>query len=144
MTEAEILNQIAIFTDRSWNILQWWAGITTGVLLAAHFGSNSLNKRFVILIATIYSLFSIALAQSFLFNSFVLISGMESLANFVEQSEATVLSQFLVDNFGGWRAIVLVGSFVVAYIGTIYYLMYSYNSNKQHSTSYVESGDGDT
>jgi hypothetical protein len=59
MTEAELIFQIAELIDRLWNLQQWWASISFGVLIVAHIGSNQLNIFLVAVILFLYTIYSV-------------------------------------------------------------------------------------
>jgi hypothetical protein len=54
MSEDQILSQWYLLTERWHFLLQWWAGISFGVIAVAHFAANRLNRPIVSLILLVY------------------------------------------------------------------------------------------
>jgi hypothetical protein len=44
MTEAEILAGLAAHGDRVWSVMQYWTSVSFGLLIAAHFAAERINK----------------------------------------------------------------------------------------------------
>ncbi len=68
MTEAEILEQIALYTDRMWLLGQWYVAISLAVVTATHFAAKSLNLAILIAIISLYSSYAALVTVSYLWN----------------------------------------------------------------------------
>jgi hypothetical protein len=54
MTEDQVLGQWYLLMERWHFLLQWWAGVSFGVIAVAHFASKRLNLAIVLLILLVY------------------------------------------------------------------------------------------
>jgi len=54
MTEDQILNQWHALIDHWYLLLQWWAGISFGVIAVAHFAADKLKWPIVIVVLLVY------------------------------------------------------------------------------------------
>lgn len=58
MSEAEILEYLFSIYDRYWTIVQWWASVSFGVIMIAHFAADRLKAFLVITVLVLYVLYS--------------------------------------------------------------------------------------
>ena len=131
MGEVSILNEIAIRTEIQWSIVQWWASITFALLLAAHLASHVLTKVLVGIALALYSLFSLGVAQVLSFNDSVVQAALGELQILLDESTLSLIGQAILDDYNsGIRGITLLGTLVVAYFSTIFFVIYSYRSGK--------------
>ena len=59
MTEAEILEQMALYIDRMWLLAQWWVAISLALVAATHFAAKRMDLVILITIIGIYSAYLI-------------------------------------------------------------------------------------
>ena len=131
MTEAELFAELAVRADRMWEISQWWASITFGVLLAAHLGSRHLNLKFVTIILVAYISFSFNYFQSYIFLGQANAVILESLANLASQEVLSELGSWTLANRGIGRGIPYVMAVLASFIGTLYYVIYAYRNRER-------------
>ncbi|MFT4873293.1 hypothetical protein [Congregibacter sp.] len=58
MTEKEIVDLIFIIYDRYWTVLQWWASVSFGLILVAHFAVEKLKLTWIVGIIALYTTYS--------------------------------------------------------------------------------------
>ena len=62
MTEYELLDVIGQHTDTMLSLLQWWAGITLGLLVGVHVIGKELNAYMAALLIALYSAFTVVIS----------------------------------------------------------------------------------
>ncbi len=63
MTEAEISYQLSEYLNRIWDMQQWWASISIGVLVMAHLASRPLNLLLVAISLGLYTSYTLYMWQ---------------------------------------------------------------------------------
>jgi len=128
MSEYEILDLINATEYQRLNLLQWWGGITFGLIALAHFASERLNLILVILVLTLYVSFCVFMYSLFAGNQ------QEGL-DFVRQLElmqaagidlSIVSRARIVAEPGVLQAVGYQVAIGGAFIGSIAYLVYAY------------------
>ena len=79
MTEAEIFADMAAHGDRVWSILQYWTSVSFGLLVAAHFAADQLNKYALFILLFLYSAFSFSLLRMLQFDQGMILAGIAQL-----------------------------------------------------------------
>lgn len=124
MTEAEIAYQTFLYGEAMANMLQWWAGVSFGLIAVSYFAAKRINLFFVIVLLSLYILFSIGLVntvvgiqrwQAALMADF---AALESRSNFSE----VFMSSTSGSPFQSVFALAVLGTF----LGCIAYVVYAY------------------
>ena len=68
MSEAEILEQIAIHIDRMWLLAQWYTAISLAMISATHFAAERLNLYILISTIGLYSVYSVLVSIAYMWN----------------------------------------------------------------------------
>ena len=68
MTEAEILEQIAIYIDRMWLFAQWYVAISLALVTATHVAAERLNLFVLVILVILYSAYSVLVSVSYIWN----------------------------------------------------------------------------
>jgi len=124
MTEADLLVEFATRTDRIWDITQWWASVTFGVLLAAHVGANSLNKPLVVIILSLFTLFTAWVAQ-IVWANVVGVGAVKLALNDISRDLGPV-GRLVLEDSGADRGITMALAVTLTYIATIFYILYRF------------------
>jgi hypothetical protein len=134
MTEYEILSLLGQHTDTMISLLQWWAGITLGLLVGVHLIGKDLNGYISSLLICLYVVFTITistlenahLGRMYLLNA--------DLRNLQEQGmQLSEMAQSLTPD-GGPPAVVAISAglgFWGLFLSTITYVIYCYRKAKQ-------------
>ncbi|WP_020207815.1 hypothetical protein [Gilvimarinus chinensis] len=125
MEEYEFVYISSEYINRSWDILQFWVGITFGLLAISQLAVRRLNAWLLLLITLLYIDFSILTARLLKYNREIVSSYMADLNHLPELSAGT--RQFLME---APRPLELSLTLSVAYyalfIGTVIFCWYSY------------------
>ena len=68
MTEAEILEQTAIYIDRMFWLAQWYVAMSLALVTATHFAAKRLNLYILITIIGLYSAYTLLVFTSYVWN----------------------------------------------------------------------------
>lgn len=129
MTEVEIAYQTFLYGEAMASMLQWWAGVSFGLIAVSYFAAKRINLFFVIVLLSLYILFSIGLV-----NTLVAIQGwqaalmadfaaLESTSNF----GAVFMSSTAGSPFRSAFALAVLGTF----LGCIAYVVYAYMHSRR-------------
>ena len=65
MSEFEILDLMTKTEDQRFNLIQWWAGVTFGLIALSHFAGRKLNLFLVVLVVLLYVGFTLFVGDLF-------------------------------------------------------------------------------
>ena len=131
MTEDQILNQFGENNGLIFSLLQWWLGVSVGLVAATHFFSKKLNLYLVIFLAMLYTCFSIYthlyVALTF-FANVGLVNALNSMRGELSEAGLAFLAwpMSLQIVMGCAFALCVIGGF----LGTLAYFVVSYRSNR--------------
>ena len=130
MTEAEIINQMFLYGEATTVLLQWWVGISFGLIGVSYFAAKRINLFFVVVLLLLYVSFSIAVA-SFLAN---LLAWQEALASDLERLNsssdisATLLLNLVQSPVTTW----IFGAGVIGtFLGCISYVIFAFVQSRR-------------
>ena len=63
MTKADIAFQVTEYLNRIWDMQQWWASISIGVLIMAHLASSRLNLLLLLMSLGLYTSYTLYMTQ---------------------------------------------------------------------------------
>ena len=137
MSEAELLAEIQFLLERSNYLTQWWASMSLGLILLAHFGRKSLNLPIVIVILLVYVSFSInmwgqfqqALAPYDAFRSDL--ETLQAAGNTTNGTDAILSDR----GVRPWHIFTYPVSMFGLFLGSIFYLLYSYRQTRNRVTN---------
>lgn len=132
MSEADITYQISEILNRMWDLQQWWASISFGVLVAAYLVGKHLNGFLITILLLLYSAYSLYMWDLIGANADVYLAFVEDLEGMFESGVALssgaktylsppTMSYFLVP-------IVLIGTYISVITYTVY-VFYQTRSN---------------
>lgn len=128
--ETAILELVAIAMGHAWSLLQWWASISFGLIALTHFGAPRLNRLLVIVLVTLYSLFTVFwwLNHSALVHE--LLGHVSDLKTLQESQALGAAALAKVELFEGWRgiasAVIVLLCVLGTYVGTTAYLLHTF------------------
>ena len=133
MSEAEIIYAFTIRAELLWSLVQWWASITFGLLIAAHLGAGSIKLPLIILGILLYTIFSFGMYGSFNQNIGILASALTQLSSYSESAPIGEISQYLLANSASEENKVNLfrTCIIVTYFFTTLYVLYSYLSSQK-------------
>lgn len=138
MSEAELLNEVHFLLERSNYLTQWWASMSLGLILVAHFAKESLNLVFVsLLLLLIYISFSVNMWGQFI-DALVPISAFRADLEILRAAGSTAMGTDAILAREGarlWDVFTYPVSLIGLFLGSIYYLVYSYMQARKHSTN---------
>jgi hypothetical protein len=134
MTEYEILSVLGQHTDTMISLLQWWAGITLGILVGVHVIGKDLNGYIASLLIGLYVAFTAtisALESTHLGRMRLLNNDLGQL-----QAQGVSLSEMAqtLTSVGGPPAVVEISAaigFWGLFLSTIAYVIYCYRKAKR-------------
>lgn len=133
MTTYEFLEIFALSKSQQISLLQWWASISFGLIALSHIGRKQLNLSLVILIVLLYIGFSLAMLAIF-FDEIAISNKIVLLLKDMESTNepGKEFIDFMNNKgFPLWGVFGLTISFIGTFIGSIFYVLYAYKSNKK-------------
>jgi len=134
MTEYELLDVIGQHTDIMLSLLQWWAGITLGMLVGVHVIGRDLNGYIACLLIAIYIAFTgmiSVMASAHRDRQLLLISDLEQLQE--QGIPIGKMAQHVAES-GGPPPLVAMFALIAYWgliISTIAYTIYCYRKAKR-------------
>jgi hypothetical protein len=128
MSEYEILDLMTKTEDQRFNLIQWWASVTFGVIVLSHFAGRKLNLFLVILVVLLYVGFTLFVADLFFGNLTQAALHREDLAAMqaLGMPLSEVSRQILGENPQVLRGIGFYVAVIGAFVGSISYLVYAF------------------
>ena len=134
MSEPEILELVFAIFDRYWNVVQWWASVSFGLLLVAHFAAERLRLHWVVGVVILYAVYSLWVYLLLDYNleiGFAYIRDLHAVIGTGSVSEGTqILLTHPLALYGiqlGWIAL------LATYLACNGYLIYTYVTVSQQS-----------
>lgn len=134
MTEYEMLDVIGQHTDTMISLLQWWVGITLGILVSVHVIGKDLNGYIASLLIAVYVAFTgliSVMASAHQYRQQLLI---DDLGQLLEQGVPVgKMVQATIDNGGPPQILAILGmiGFWGLFLSTVVYITYCYRKTKQ-------------
>jgi hypothetical protein len=116
MTEFEILYLLSEHNNRIWEIIQFWTGVSFGLIAVAHVAKRVISKPIAIVLSMLYTAFSM-----FLGNMLLIITGLNNalitdLTNLPDTAVArTQIARLLIQISTEGKGILLI---ITAMVGT--------------------------
>ena len=116
MTEFEILYLLSEHNNRIWEIIQFWTGVSFGLIAVAHLAKQVISKPTAIVLSILYTAFSM-----FLGNMLLIFTGLSNalitdLTNLPDTAVArTQIARLLIQNSTEGKGILLI---ITAMLGT--------------------------
>ena len=128
MSEYEILTLINLTEDQRFNLIQWWAGVTFGLIALSHFAGHKLNLFLVVLIITLYVGFSLFVGELFFENiRQAELHRMDLAAMLAQGARLSAVSEAIVASEARWlQAVGFYLAVVGAFLGSICYVVYAF------------------
>jgi hypothetical protein len=128
MSEYEILDLMTKTEDQRFNLIQWWASVTFGVIVLSHFAGRKLNLFLVLLVVLLYVGFTLFVADLFFGNLTQAALHREDLAAMqaLGMPLSEVSRQILGENPQVLRGIGFYVAVIGAFVGSISYLVYAF------------------
>jgi hypothetical protein len=134
MTEYEIVSVLGQHADTQISLLQWWAGITLGILVGVHLIGKDLNGYIASLLTGLYVAFTATISSMLVahFDRMLLLNA--DLAQLQEAGKQ--LSEFAqaLTPGGGPTTLVRISAacgFYGLFVSTIIYVIYCYRKAKR-------------
>jgi len=128
MSEFEILDLMTKTEDQRFNLIQWWAGVTFGLIALSHFAARKLNLFLVILVVLLYVGFTLFVGDLFFGNVTQAVLHRQDLA--AMQALGAPLSevsrQIIAEEPQVLRGIGFYLAVIGAFFGSISYLVYAF------------------
>jgi hypothetical protein len=132
MTEAEILAEVSAHGDRLWSVLQYWTSVSFGLLIAAHFAAERINKYALLGFLLLYTAFSFTLIGMIRFDSGMIAAGVAATQTLIDNGESvSLLAQKFIatspaTNSSTFAKLSRLGMAVGLYVTAIAYPIYCY------------------
>ena len=133
MTEADIVFQYSEVVNRLWSLIQWWGGVSFGLIALAHLASEKLNGVLFLLVLSLYTAYSVLILSMLYLNGAMIGDFVGELNQLAATGEtlgiyATRLSEGSVLSI----PMVILGLVVVGgtYIACIFYPIYIYKHQR--------------
>jgi len=128
MTEADIVTQYNLFTDRVIVILQWWASVSFALIAIAHFSAKKLNLVLVLTLSILYVLLSIFVVGTLGRNLSLQVGLQEDLAAIQAIGELSHFGETMMSELSPLAGLSLLIGMLGLFIGALFYLFFSYRS----------------
>ena len=128
MSEYEILDILAKTEDQRFNLIQWWAGVTFGLIALSHFAGRKLNLFLVVLVVLLYVGFTLFVGDLFFGNVRQAALHGQDLAAMLAQGVplSEVSRDIIAEQPQVLRGIGFYLAVVGAFFGSICYLIYAF------------------
>jgi hypothetical protein len=128
LSEYEILDLANRAEDQVTAVLQWWGGISFGVLALGHFAARKLNGFLVTLIIMLYVGFSLMMFSRFSVNGQEYASYMRDLVALQEtgNSLSPAMEQRIELSYPWYSRLAFPVVAVGTFLGSICYITYAY------------------
>lgn len=126
MTEAEITFQISEYLNRVWEMQQWWASISLGVLVMAHMASERLNLLIVTISLALYTSYTLYMNQMAGENYDTIFALAADLQKLIDLGVVNSHSAKEVASLSATDATLYLVTMGGTYISVVSYLIYSY------------------
>lgn len=127
VTEADILEQLFNLYDRYWVIVQWWASVSFGIIMIAHFASEKIGAFLLLSILVLYSIYSLWLYFLLDYNMSISFGLIDDLGSLADVGDLTEGARATLENrsglYGVWLGLLALPVTFTACAG---YLIYSY------------------
>jgi hypothetical protein len=127
VNEADILEQLFNLYDRYWVIVQWWASVSFGIVMIAHFASEKIGAFLLLAILVLYTMYSLWLYFLLDYNLAISFGLIDDLSSLAEVGELTEGGRETLENpsgkYGVWLGFL---SLPVTFTACAGYLVYSY------------------
>jgi hypothetical protein len=124
MTEADITYQISEILNRSWDLQQWWASVSFGVLAVAYLVGKKLNGMLLSLLLLLYTSYSLYMWDLLVVNRTVYlayVSDLQKLSDAGVELSNGANAHMLPPGVGTYAApVALIGTFV----SVVFYALY--------------------
>ena len=132
MTEAEILNQFNLSEERLWVLLQWWAGVSIGLIAVAHVSARRFNLALLSITLLIYVSYSIVIFSLLASLAVRMDAGVQDLRA-LSADELSITSRVLTESWGsgsGIRLVTMSLSVVGTFLAGVSYPIYCFFSER--------------
>jgi hypothetical protein len=131
MNEADLLYHLSEAINRMWTLMQWWASISFGLLLVAHFAADKLNKYLMIFLSLLYIGFTAVIIQILAKNYGVAEAVYVDLAKIAESSDTiSATSRFWLENRKSSFQFLLPVTLSGTFLGVWGYLIYCFRKQR--------------
>jgi hypothetical protein len=137
MTEAEAIYQISYFQELLFSVMQWWLGVSIGLLALGRFFSEKLNLFVLILLVAAYVMYTLFVVDNVRWIFENQASLVVHLENLRDGSGITAAGQAQIETsrrftFGETWGFTF--SAAILFLGSISYLVYGYIQVRRKST----------
>ncbi len=136
MSEIDIFTQIQSGYDRLWVVLQFWGGVTLGLVAVAYFAAKRLNVFLLTFLLIVYILFSAFAHQSIVGVLELIYALVTDLQNLKSSGVALTLGSLSIiesSSAGNINSILGFASIYGTFVGAVAYVVYSYWINRDNS-----------
>ena len=137
MTEAEILFQYSEVVNRIWTLIQWWSGVSFGMIALAHLTLERLNRALLLVVLSLYTIYTILIYS-------VLRLNVDNTGDYVDDLRQL---RAMGETLGGHATRLIESDFSIlvqtlgwiipmyVYIACVFYPIYAYKKHKNVSTN---------
>ena len=126
MTEDRYVELVLLAAAAVRDLLQWWLGVSFGVLAVAHFAAKKLNWAIVAIVAVLYSAHTFNTADGVVRVSSVTAGGYEALGQTAAIADLSPVAERLLDHqIGAFGTFMAVFAFFGTYLACLGYLIFS-------------------
>lgn len=116
MTEYEIAFLISEYVNRQWDVMQFWASISFGLMAASHVAAKHLNLLAAVVISVLYISFSIFVLNILKMNGIIVNGYIGDFKTMIDAGSLSTIGAKMTVSVQPGAVSLLVISF--AYIGT--------------------------
>jgi hypothetical protein len=133
MTEADIINQYNLITDRVYVILQWWASISFALVALSHFAAKKLSLALTLTVGALYVLLTCYVLGAFYRNATFLLSLQDDLSEIHATGAGSNIADAIVRPLNPLVGMSIGLSIVGLFFGSLGYLTFSYRKARARS-----------
>ena len=126
MNEVDLLAALEFRTEMTWNIFQWWVGISTAVMVASYLGADKLTRTAVVLIIGMYAFGSYVYLESLLNNAAYITDVYESLSLLSEETTLSLMGNGTLERRAGLFTSARAYFIGFLFLFTLGFVIYSY------------------
>lgn len=124
VTEADITYQISEILNRMWDLQQWWASVSFGVLAAAYFVGKKINGALLSILLLLYTIYSVYMWDLLSLNVKVLsayVSDLQAISDSGVELSIGTQAHLIQPRLGRFLApVALIGTYVSVMCYSLY------------------------
>lgn len=127
MTEYEIVYLTSEYVNRTWEVMQFWASVSFGIIALSHLGARYLNLVMTLIVSLLYIGFTLFVVNILRVNGEVVSGFLLDLQSKTASAGLSEGTQAIVDTApNNLQMAAIVVTFIGFFLGSLFFLWFSY------------------